>query len=84
MIQKTLATNFGIDATVWKIGLITPDFISNTLNVHLNGYADETAIGNHQPIREYDIVIPAGNYLTEEEVEQACIHACEEFQTIAE
>jgi len=63
-LLKTVATQYGIDATYWNIFSINEDFKNKTLEVVINGYVSkEVRDANNEPIAWSNLTFSGDEYI---------------------
>ena len=57
---KNIKSEFGVDATYWKIATSNADFVAGTFNVTLYGYATQEArVANCEPLVQTGVSLQA-------------------------
>jgi len=63
-LLKTIASQFGIDATYWNIFSISEDFKNKSLEVVINGYVSkEVRDNNHNPVAWQNLQFTGDDYI---------------------
>lgn len=65
-IEKTVNTEFGVDATYWNIGAIEEDFKGKGITVTLYGYVNkESRLANKQPLGAAKVQLSGDEYVAD-------------------
>jgi hypothetical protein len=63
-LEKTIATQFGVDSTYWNIGAINDDFKNKKLEVVIYGYVSKQARENNsEPVGWNNLYFNGDDYI---------------------